>query len=533
MRNTLRQIETENIVVYQKYTYGLSFITMAHKFVSHMIQEGIIKKGEFNDDKWICFDGVKNYELNFDFDKTIYEKHLGKEFGITYTTMKQMIKCYVVYCTGVYVFRTLARSIVNTIKYFLCNYKENEFKLSSTGLYHVEDFLAFINTDDSMIDNILLNIKRIPSRKHSVRKLSHLIHYLIIENEINKLFNSNITNEEFIKYFPIYFWVNVTFILPLRATEMLVTPFDCIEINDEKITLKVRRTNLKSGKYRVYYDIDKDYDIFSYQLNGIINNQVFDKIQLYQNMTKNHERRFLFDYGVNFSNELLSLSGFNNLIRVFIDEKIKNNSQYEYAKSVCNIKEFEYVTAGDSRPIAMANLFFQGAGLDICRQLANHTNISTSEGYFTNVSQTLYCSSVMKMQNKINNELLEKNTNKSDLIIRDKFGCSSAKRILDKTNIEDCKGHYEDCFGCKFYYPNDKEINKYMADRKEKFENYTKKMQNLLTSTNKIKGKNIDINELFLKVHTTGVNYKESTDVFAEKEANKWVEQQNSPMNYY
>ena len=532
MENTLRQIETEDIVVYNEFCYGPKFIEMTKGFVSDLIQNGVIVKGTFTDDTWKCYSGVKNFELSFDFDKSAYEKHIGKDFGISYETMKQMIKCYVAYCTGEYIFSTLVREITNNIKAFLCCYKDIGFKLTSTELYHVEDFLTFINTPESMIDDVLANVKKKATRKHSVRKLSPLIHYLVIENEINKMFNGIISDKEFIKYFPIYFWVNITFILPLRATEMLVTPFDCIDISDDEITLKVRRTILKGGKHRVYYNVEKDYEIFTYHLRGIIKKQVFEMIQRYQEMTKCHERRFLFDYGTAFSNEMLSLSGFNNLIRIFMDDRIINNPQYEYAKNVSELDEFEYVTAGDSRPIAMANLFFQDAGADICRQLANHMNITTSEGYFTNVSETLYYSSIMQMQNRINKDSLEENPVKRDLVAKDKFGCTSPKRLDDKTDIEDCKGHYEDCFGCKFYFPSDKEVNEHMTERKEKFEDYVKKMQSVLTSSNKIKGKDIDIDDLFLKVHTTGVRYKESTDVYAEKEANKWVEQQSSQTIY-
>ncbi len=52
-------------------------------------------------------------------------------------------------------------------------------------------------------------------------------------------------------------------------------------------------------------------------------------------------------------------------------------------------------------------------------------------------------------------------------------------------------------------------------------------MQNVLKSTNKIKGKDVDMDELFLKVHSASARYKESTDLKAEKEANEWLEQRN------
>lgn len=532
MRDTLRVIETEDVVIYNNLSYGPEFIRLSREFFDKLIEEGIITKGGFEDDKWICYSGIKKVEIDFVFNSSIYAKHVGKEFGISFDTMKLMIKCYVIYCTGEYIFKTIAREITNSIKGFLCNYKEREFKLTTTQAYYIEDFLAFINTPDDMIDEVLSNIKKVMVKRNAVRELSPLINYLVIENEINQMFNGVISDEDFIKYFPIYFWVNVTFILPLRATEMLVTPYDCIQINEDDVVLEVRRTTLKGRGKRVHYDVNKDYKIFTYHLRNIIKKQVFETIKRYQIMTKNHERRFLFDYGTVFSNEMLSLSGFNNLIKVFMDDRIKDNPQYEYAKRVCEIDEFEYVTAGDSRPIAMANLWFQGSGADLCRQLANHMHVSTSESYYMNVSETLFYSSIIQMQNRINDIILEDTINRSELVIKDRYNCTSPRRRYDEDDISDCEGHYQDCFGCRFYFPNEKEIKNQMKDRKQECEMYIKKMQSVLTSSNKIKGRDIDIDELFLKVHTSCVRYKESTDVFAEKEARKWVEQQNSQRIY-
>lgn len=54
--------------------------------------------------------------------------------------------------------------------------------------------------------------------------LSHLINYLAIANEVNDLYHTEMSMDEFKKWFPIFFWANITFVIPLRATEMLVTP---------------------------------------------------------------------------------------------------------------------------------------------------------------------------------------------------------------------------------------------------------------------------------------------------------------------
>lgn len=103
-------------------------------------------------------------------------------------------------------------------------------------------------------------------------------------------------------------------------------------------------------------------------------------------------------------NNMLSLQAFNQLIATFVEENIIGNSRYDFARYAIGIKEFETVTAGDSRPIAMANLYFQKTGEDICRQLADHVNINTSSGYYTNISETIWASSVVQLQKKLDYE---------------------------------------------------------------------------------------------------------------------------------
>jgi hypothetical protein len=181
----------------------------------------------------------------------------------------------------------------------------------------------------------------------------------------------------------------------------------------------------------------------------------------------------------------------------------------------------------------MANLYFQDASADICRQLADHVKITTSEGYYTNVSETLLCSSIMQMQRKINSQRDDVIPG-NELAIKDKYGCSNPKRIVDDEYIDDCKGHYESCFGCKKYYcPSDKEIKEHMLERKMVFEDSVKKMQEVLLAAYSIKNKEAEAEELFLRVHTYSARYKESTDIYAEEEARKWAEQQNTRKIFY
>ena len=525
--STLRRIETEKYVYTNEVVFGPSCVESTRTFIKQMNERGVIKS-IFNDDIWTCYSGVSNYSINFSFDEISYNTHVGKHFGIPYERMQIMLKCFAAYCMGEYIFSTIADSGIKVIKEFLCRYQDIGYRINIGNVQMVEDFLYFINTPEELTKEVISNIEKVrDDKKNRVRELSPLINYLVIENEINKLFRGPISDEEFVFYFPIYFWVNITFILPLRATEMMVTPFDCLTITDEYIELRVRRTQLK-GKNKestVKYDVDKDYKVFSYRLESVINRSVFENIEKYRSLTQKHERRFLFEYGKGFSNDMFSLPGFNRLLRVFVDEKVIGNTQYEFAKKTCGIDDFEYVTAGDSRPIAMANLYFQGASEDICRQLADHKDIATSEGYFTNVTETLFCSSVIKTQNKINMRRLEGNRSKNEMVYKDRFGCTSIKHRVDPHDISDCKDHYEDCFGCPYYSPEDEEIDKHLKECGSRLEECLKQ---ILADKNRLKGKDAPFDELMLELHTNGAKYKESADIYVQKEAVKWEEHQNT-----
>lgn len=60
---------------------------------------------------------------------------------------------------------------------------------------------------------------------------------------------------------------------------------------------------------------DKDYRIFEYQ---VPDNDTIKLIEKYIRLTNKHERRFLFDYSALFTNGILSLPCFNNLLEAFV-----------------------------------------------------------------------------------------------------------------------------------------------------------------------------------------------------------------------
>lgn len=535
MGSVLSQIESEEVIIYTDYAYSSSISAKCKDIFNTLVNKGEIK-AKYDDDKWMAYSGVKHFGINFQINDEKYKSHCGKEFGISKATMIDMLKCYTISCNGMYIYQTIAKEKIKVIKRFLEEYTDKNYKIKHEELTTIEDFLGFINTPEKQIEEVANNIRLVETANKTQRKLSPVINYMAIENEINYLYHTELSIDVFKKWFPLFFWVNITFILPLRATEMLLTPCDCIERKNGKVYLKVRRTTLKKGSRSVYYDVEKDYKIFTYEIPDI---WVVSIIEKYKKLTEAQERRFLFEYNEFMVNDMLSLAAFNNLIVAFMDGHIIGNKKYDFVRYATGIKEFEYVTAGDSRPIAMTNLYFQKSGEDIVRQLADHTNINTSLGYYTNISETIHNSSIMQYFKKMGS--LEKSesdayaTSINNSIQLDHSVCTAPGREYDYDNLDDCirEGHLADCMGCRYYLPSQKEIDTFLSTQKEKADESAKRVIEFMNDTSKLKDKEISLEELFLKVQTDATRYRMGCDEKAKEIYEGWQKHKNSQKTCY
>ena len=531
--NVLRQVEVNDVVFYSENQYNRINSLKYRTAFNEMVADGHLD-GQYNDAKWTGFSGIKKFGIDFSMDEVAYMRHFGREFGIAYATMADMLRCYAISILGGYIFPTINQKIAS-VKKFLTSYGQKRMVMSQEAAEAIQNFLLYIGTPEPMVIDITQRIHFTKAKTSNPRELSHLINYLAIANEINDLYRSGLSDEEFKKWFPIFFWTNITFVLPLRATEMLVTPFECIRHEGYKTSITVRRTKLKVRKGVVYYEVERDYKEFSYE---IPNTWIIETIERYQQMTSNHPRKYLFDHTKYMINNMISLQSFNMLLADFISRHLIGNPKYDYARYATGIKEFESVTAGDSRPIAMANLYFQDISADICRQLADHSQISTSFGYYTNVSNTIQCASVMQIQRRINQERYEVGSAEiahADNRIPKTYGgtkslCLSPLQPQITGNISDCikENHLHECMGCRYYSPTESELKNALDERKKKLDNISKQLVEYIAETRVGKGERTDVDKLLLETHTSAIRFKRISDEYAEEAEYKWQRHRNT-----
>ena len=537
MENALRYIEYDDFLFVRDNGYHEQEEAEYKKAFDELVLKGKIKS-RYEDTYWKCFSGVKGTELSFQLNEIHYLEHGYKLIGMEYHQLVDMMKKYAILQCGVFIFSSIA-SRINTIMTFLANVGKDVFYANSAEKSTILEFLTFCNVPESVAEIVAAEIvvKRIKPAQQ--RELAHLSTYLAIADEIETLYDSGLPDDEFIRWFPIRFWCAIDFIMPHRATEMLVTPFDCISRRTDGTFLRIRRTLLKGRKgkkKRVYYDLENDYEICEYQVPDL---KVFSDIEKYQQLTSGQQRGTLFVYGVGATNHIFSLSSFNQLLTVFMDQYIIGNAKFDFVRFAAGIQEFGYVTAGDARPIAMANLYYQDFGGDICRQLAGHVNLNTSAHYYTNIANTIEASSIIQVQKLINNGRFDDKYAVNDHVLSEKTCsdddeyCTSPRHPRKTGNIEDCLANrcISDCVGCRFFEPPKEYLDAEMQKRQDKLDEASKALLDCI-SGNTIKAKVEDLDYLYLGAHTALTRYGIACNVKTKETAIRWQRQQSTVTSY-
>jgi hypothetical protein len=311
--------------------------------------------------------------------------------------------------------------------------------------------------------------------KHQ-RTLSEFSNYLRF-NEVIDTFWQTASREQKLLYFPIFFWWNLTAVLPLRVTEFLLTPRDCLEGR----VLTVRRTKLKGGAAKISYRIADDYEYCRYSVSERIANE----IRWYARETENMRRTDLdtllllephfagLGKKTQTRNRYYSYDDLSDTLRCFCNEN--------FAGQDTGIKS---IRLGDTRHLAMISLIISGGSPVICRELAGHADINISSGYYANISTFVECIAVERFRRamegaaKLNGENYYPVT--SPASFRRVSGGNCSAPSVGRGDVGECikaisnDGRIGDCESCRHYWPDmpgvrarfrDAGINKKLVDK--------------------------------------------------------------------
>ena len=426
----------------------------------------VIVGGEFDDMSWTLSDEARKVGLTLLTFEGGSKKPVVSWIGCSYPRYVVYVKSYIVFHLGEITLASLQELTRCFNRLALATAEETAGMMKYAA--HVVAFLQFIPGNNHYRDAVIEELEermalRVWSKRDgNQRNLADFKSYLRF-HEVLRDFWASAGKRQKMFYFPLYYWWNLTAILPLRPMELLLTPRDCLRIHNGENILTIRRTKLKGGNKRIQYRIADDYTLNEY----VITESLAEEIRKYAEATKGMKKTEL-------KTLLLQEPHFN-----YTERKIhSNNRYYTYNNlTVCRNYFFQEIGQaadtfeirfGDTRHLAMVNLILSGGSPIICRELAGHTDIDISSHYYSNISTLVECMAIEQYRNSKGNDTTIHGSSKYHISLPKNARavsdgqCTSEAyingRIDDCLKVGDGNRHIGDCRYCDHYIPNNQGV---------------------------------------------------------------------------
>lgn len=431
-------------------------IKKAKEIFNRYQEKGVITGGKFEDDNWGVTDEKSKTSIRFFYSDDEYEKHASKWIGCTSQCYREAVKCYVLFHLGAWTLESLRKLATHLCQITVEDFPDDEkgFGEESAHMAELLQLIPGFSEERTVAIECLEDcaaLQRICLGNQ--RKLLDFTSYFRFHDVMDEYWqNAGADDRRF--YFPLFLWWELTAILPLRVTEFLMMPRDCIHKTDTGYSITVRRTRLKGGNTLLAYRIDSDYEKKTYPVSA----EIAKEILWYQEVTGKMLAPpidSLFNYEPYRERHRLSTG------KIYSYECLKTTKE-DFYSYVLNGKDIPVVNLGDTRHIAMMNLIISGGSPRMCTELAGHTHIGISSHYYTNMAQLVECSTYeLYRKNKkgtsaiIHGESIYSLMPFSEMTQIPEGWCSSPKRKMEE--VDDCilavnsLGEIGDCRSCRYF----------------------------------------------------------------------------------
>jgi len=341
---------------------------------------GIILDGDFEDSAWLFTDEVKLVGIRFEVGA------VAGWVGCAVYEYALCVKSYIAFQLGGLGLLQL-QSIANTLCSMSGMEADDACQIGDHA-NHAAEFLKVLPTGCGSRDVVIEALEERASYKSrprgEQRALADFRTYLRFDEIISRYWDSADGGKRLV-YFPLYFWWKLTAILPLRPTELLLTPRNCLCGN----ALTVRRTRLKGSGKHVDYRIDGDYELHEYEISCHLASVLNDYIDATSAMKPNEiDTLFVpvdsYSGGVSDgSSRYYTYERLSTCLRRFYDEVVTPSGA-----------DIGNINLGDTRHLAMINLIISGGSPTICRELSGHADIAISSHYYANISSLVECATL-------------------------------------------------------------------------------------------------------------------------------------------
>ena len=430
-------------------------IHMAKDIFARYRLQGVITGGSFEDDEWPVTDEKSRTWIRFSYSDTEYAKHAQDWVGCTSQCYKEAIKSCILFHMGAWTLQALRELAFHLCEVACMDFPdENGFGDASAQVSELLQLIpGFSETRNAAIECLDDCAALYRIRSGGQRKLLDFAAYFRFHDALDEYWH-DACEEERIYYFPLFLWWKLTAVLPLRVTEFLMTPGDCIAMDGHGYQVTVRRTRLKGGNKLMTYRIDSDYEKKTYPVSS----DLAEEILWYKKATSKMNAPVidtLFNYEPYRKKHRLStgeIYGYDCLKR----------TKDDFYRYVLNGLGIPTVQLGDTRHISMMNLIISGGSPRICMELAGHTNIGISSHYYSNMAALVECSTYeLYRKSKKGGSVRANGSNTYSLTPLSELTeipggwCSSQKRRARE--VDDCilavnsSGEFGDCKCCRFF----------------------------------------------------------------------------------
>jgi len=370
-------------------TFSEDCLGLAMGIFSRLQESGVVTKGSFEDSVWTLTNETDVCRLRFPDDEEAYMAGAGIWTGVPFREYVQALKSFLLLQTGSVSLEGL-RDQLRELSLLTEDPDplESGFAPSQASL-RLLGFLSGGGPVRDHVSSVLEDLIVWKRRDHARRDLAGFSDYLRFDRELDAFWKSS-TEEEKRRFFLIRIWWRLTCILPLRPTELLVTPWDCIRQSDGQYFLTIRRTKLKKRKGSLGYRVVTDYSASSYEVPSALAEEVLwyksavtralkDGMGISTGDDDNDNdkdkdkdtARFSYLFG---GSRPLPYQDARLLLRSFLGD-------------VLGWDDVSAIHLGDTRHLAMIGLIISGGSPVICRELAGHETVDIASHYYTNTSR--------------------------------------------------------------------------------------------------------------------------------------------------
>lgn len=531
------------------FSASLNFISLdqtaikeAKKRFAEYQKMGVIKAHcSFDDEVWYTTDEYSNIGLHFVFNIFSYKQY-EPIFQLPLDEFVRYVKVYLVSLLG--------QNALSSMQSFLLDLRHitgadidmiygtsEEVRIALPAL--CADFFSMLPDSDNNEDMEQLvdameayaDINFGSQEKHQ-RTLTDFDTYFLFNDLIKDYWNSLLSEEERLFYYPLYLWWMITGVIPLRPREFLLTQRDCLSTDkDGNYYLKLRRNQLKGGGKSITYKLSTDYSVDTYKIPDPLG----EEIQKYITATEKYERTDIDTLFITDSHyrkwgqrkhcdsRYLTYMNMNTILKYFYKEVICEKYGLR-VRSTCENRhlsdnEICLIHLGDTRHIALINIMQEGGTPVTAMLLAGHTNAVTAGHYYSNVKNLIECKTYRKYRKLISGDIQYQISTGAVLphagsyeVLSNGGRCYSA--AYKDGSIDDClsvigeNGEIGYCPACTYYRQDG--IAYFGSDDiyKQQLESDCTALKNAIELVRRGKGCVEDIGEVLLKLHASSVSYE-------------------------